>query len=86
MIHDDRRPMKLIAPSSTRLPKNSKKPINNLPTPEMTSAATISASASDVALRAYYTYQNQGAGHGYDVDHWHAAEAELNAENGHSEE
>lgn len=54
--------------------------------PEMTSAATVSASASDVALRAYYTYQNQGAGHGYDVDHWHAAEAELNAENGHSQE
>jgi len=45
-----------------------------------------SPSAQDVALRAYYTYQNQGCEHGYDLDHWYAAEADLKPENANMKE
>ena len=37
-------------------------------------------SADEVARRAYFSYVNQGAPQGQDVQHWLAAEAELLAE------
>lgn len=50
----------------------------------MISGSIHSPAAEDVAVRAYYNYQNQGAIHGYDLDHWFAAEAALKNENGHT--
>ena len=82
---DDRLSMKLITPSS-RPNKGSTKSINSLPIPEMISGPMDSPSAKDVALRAYYHYQNQGGDHGYDLDHWFAAEADLKPENGNMKE
>jgi len=52
----------------------------------MKSRLMDSPSAQDVALRAYYTYQNQGCEHGYDLDHWYAAEADLKPENANMKE
>jgi hypothetical protein len=77
--------MKLTTPSS-RPTKGSKKSIDKLPIPEMTSGPMDSPSAQDVALRAYYTYQNQGCGDGYDLDHWYAAEADLKPGNANLKE
>ena len=37
-------------------------------------------SADEVARRAYFSYVNQGAPQGQDVQHWLEAEAELLAE------
>jgi hypothetical protein len=37
-------------------------------------------SPDEVARRAYFSYENQGALPGHDVQHWLAAEAELIAE------
>jgi len=78
--------MKPITPSSVRPQKSAKRQISNITNPEMTSGPIDSPSAEDVALRAYYTYQNQGAVHGYDHDHWHAAEAALKTESGRTQE
>ena len=78
--------MKPITSSSTHPQKSVKRQVGNIPNPEMSSGSIDSPSAEDVALRAYYTYQNQGAVHGYDHDHWHAAEAALKAETGRTQE
>lgn len=40
----------------------------------------FTASADEVARRAYFSYLNQGSFPGHDVQHWLAAEAELMAE------
>ena len=37
----------------------------------------FAASQDEVARRAYFTYVNQGAAHGHDVQHWLQAEAQL---------
>jgi hypothetical protein len=37
-------------------------------------------SADEVARQAYFSYENQGALPGHDVQHWLAAEADLIAE------
>ena len=37
-------------------------------------------SPDEVARRAYFTYENEGAPQGRDVQHWLAAEAQLIAE------
>jgi hypothetical protein len=41
------------------------------------SAADFAPSADEVARRAYFSYVNQGAPPGRDVQHWLEAEAEL---------
>lgn len=76
--------MKPITSSSIHPHKSVKKTVNNLTNPEMISGSIHSPAAEDVAVRAYYNYQNQGAIHGYDLDHWFAAEAALKNENGHT--
>lgn len=37
-------------------------------------------STEDVSTRAYYSFINHGSHHGYDMEHWLNAEAELIAE------
>jgi len=37
-------------------------------------------STAEVSLCAYYLFLNQGGQHGFDLDHWFAAEAQLVAE------
>jgi hypothetical protein len=44
------------------------------------SAIDFAPSADEVARRAYFSYVNQGARQGHDVQHWLTAEAELLAE------
>lgn len=76
---DDRPLMKPTTPSSRVSSKTSTKSAETPVVPELSSAQAFSPSAEDVALHAYFKYENQGSEHGHDVDDWHAAEAELSS-------
>jgi len=88
VARDDRPPMKqnLATPSNASKLSNGKpangKASNGKSVHASPSAHAFIPSAEAVALRAYLLYENHGAAHGHDVDHWLAAEAALRAEQG----
>jgi len=68
-----------------KYPQAQKQTAASLPSP--TTPSTLKSdpndfvpSADEVARRAYFSYVNEGSTHGYHVQHWLMAEAELLAE------
>ena len=73
---------KSVSDPSTSKPRTKratkpKRPLPEPPTPVAVHPFTEEEIHDRIAKRAYQLFQNQGAHHGYDVQHWTQAEKEI---------